>query len=232
MDKVWQREKRRRDAEQWRKDRMRRNWPIHKQIAVRVLNQFKDAARRDGVRYVVDGGQHQQNMKRLREFPGQEEIKLMIPSFAYRKEINRSQGAESVRWDLERGGGLIIQYLEWRGIVQAWCILPWIGKADARHSQDKDILLFHTYNPDDITEKRVAKMIQQTLMINRVASGLSCASWWEVQQVRYWKYMDDRNRKGIGGREFKFIGNWLITVVGAFYLLITLVSSIVSLMYD
>jgi len=228
MDKVWQKEKRRRDAEQWRKDRMRRNWPIHRQIAVRVLNQFKDAARGDGVTFVVDGGQHQQNLKRLREFPGQEEIKLVIPSFAYRKEIDRSHGTESVRWDVEHGGGLIIQYLEWRGIVQAWCILPWIGKADARDSQDKDILLFYSYNPDDITEQRVAKMISQTLTIHRVATGLSRASWWDVQTTRYWKYMDDRNRKGIGGRNFKLIGPWFITVTGAFYLIVTLASAVMG----
>lgn len=227
MDKIWEREKRRRDAEQWRKDRMRRNWPIHKQIAVRVLNQFKEAARLDDVRYAVDDGQHQENMKRLLECPGQELIKFMIPDVAYRKEIDRTHGGERIRWaGVERGGGLIIEYLEWRGIVQAWCILPWVGKTEDKDRHDKDILLFHTYNPDDITKERVEKMIRQTLTIHRVASGLTHASWWDVQRARYWKYIDDRNRKGIGGRNFKLIGPWPLALFGAVYLLVTFFSAL------
>lgn len=226
MDKIWQREKRRQDAEQWRKDRMRRNWPIHKQIAVRVLNQFKEAARKDGVRYVVQAGQAS-GSKRMHEFIGQDEISLYTPVVTAGKEVTRSEGPRHIA---EHRGGLVIQYNEWRGLIQALYIYPRLTTdKEPRVGHNHDIMLFRTYNPDDLTKTRIEKLVRQTLTINRVVSVVTHASWSEVRWHRYWKYMDDRNHKGIGGRDFKLFRPFTIGVFGAIYLAVTLWSAIASL---
>lgn len=225
MDKVWQREKRRQDAEQWRKDRMRRNWPIHKQIALRVLNQFKDAARSDGVSYVVQAGQSS-GSKRIHEFIGQDEISLHTPRATVGKEVIWSETPLHIT---EHRGGLVIQYNEWRGLIQALYICPRLTTdKEPRVGHDHDIMLFHTYNADDLTKRRIEKLVRQTLTIHRVVSAVTHASWWDVQKTRYWKYMDDRNHKGIGGRDFKFFRPWTIGIFGAIYLAVTLWSAIAS----
>ncbi|MFI8608423.1 hypothetical protein ACIGFL_08865 [Pseudomonas sp. NPDC077649] len=231
MDEVWKRERRRQEAEQWRKNRMRLNWPIHKLIAVKALNEFKDAARQDRQAYVVANGQKRHAGELGCDFVGREEIGLEVPGSTVSKTIERGpRGANKIQSNYERGARLVIQYNEWRGIIQAWCFLPWIGAgAQPRADHDKDILLFYTYNPDDLTRDRVIKLVKQTLTIQRVVSCAVHASWWDVRKFRWWKYVDDRNRKGIGGRNFNLLTVWRTTIISAALAGIAALESLISL---
>ncbi|MDT4829070.1 hypothetical protein FQZ97_624800 [compost metagenome] len=210
MESMWKREFRKRQRNLERKERTNRNWPLHRDTALRIFGEFKQLARKDGVHFEVDGGVPV--IPGTDRLLGESNIVLSVPAIATGiGRISYANGGESITREIEKGCRLTIHHSEPEGLIEAFLSMP---RRDPP-LPNSEILIFHTYNSDELTADRVKSLIRQFLVFHRVTSRLQRGGLAERYKVRWWRFIDVRNRRGIGQREHHFLTKWELIVLGA-----------------
>ena len=84
----------------------------------------------------------------------------------------------------------------------------------------KDVLIYHSRNPDDLTKKQVLKFVRHFLIFQRVDSVIERASLLDRLRVQWLIFLDVRNRKRTNSLLFSFLNHWGAILVTIFATLV------------
>lgn len=91
---------------------------------------------------------------------------------------------------------MVIYYSCHNGFVQIFFAPP---RLNTSTSAGKEILMSYFLNMDQLTPEYVVKLIKQFLVFARVESSLERKYWHERFRVRWWRFVDARNRQAMKG---------------------------------
>lgn len=208
---------RKRQTNEMRKDRVNRNWPIHAQQVVDVFRAFALEAKADGVHLFVNEPEwiewsSLERSNRIGEFVlGATTVSLRFASeHTGEGMLTRTTETEKTRLDLEHGAELIIHHTPSDGLVQVFFGYP----SSSVDGKAKEPLLFkHTYNTDLITNDWVANLAPPFLTFNRFFSRLEHPSYTDSWRVRWWRFVDVRNRRGHLDSFQHFLTTWELVLL-------------------
>ncbi|POA74717.1 hypothetical protein [Pseudomonas sp. DP16D-R1] len=196
VERIWRKEARKRKANDFRKDRMIRNRPIHAQRAVEVFRAFALEAEKYGVYLIVREPEWSPKPDTLGEFIiGASSVHIRFGS-EYTGEglLTRTSDGETTRLDLERGSELIIHHSPADGSIQVFFEYP---VSNLEEENRKEPLLYtFTYNTDLLTNDWLISLLKRFLAFNRVESRLQHPSYLDTWRMRWWRFTDVRNRRG------------------------------------
>lgn len=216
LKRMWQKEARRRKSNDFRKDRMVRNWPIHAQRAVEVFSAFAMEAAKDGVRLTVTGPAWSDPTETLGEFIiGSSSVHMRFAT-QYTGEglITRTAERETKQLDLERGSELILHHSPSDGTIQVFFEHPTLRNEE--EDRKEPLLYAFTYNTDQLTNDWLASLIPPFLTFNRVESRLELPSYLDTCRMRWWRFTDIRNRRGYLNTFQHLLTPWELVLMGAF----------------
>lgn len=226
FESVWKSELKKREVHEESCERCDRNWPIHKAIGLEQFSQFSELTRQDGFRFqIVDYVEAQRNAEEGPWTVGQDSIVLGAPYRFIGQETyfkDSSQREDSLV--IEHGGNLVVHYTEKQGLVQVFLEPPWLSGSEKK---SQGILLWWGRNTDELTAEFYAGLIRKLLMFCRVESVMESSSFFERMTVRFWRYMDIRNRKNLLDSTHHFLNLWEISFVTAVLAIAGLVISLI-----
>lgn len=229
LERIWEAESRKRKANEFRKNRMILNWPIHAQRAVEVFQAFAREASKDGVRLNVKGPEWNPPPGEVGYFSlGSETVYLGfgIENTGEGNLIRNKDGAEEYTFDFEKGAALIIHFSPAGGVIQVFFEHPITNLEEKRK---EPILYRHTCNTDDLTYSWLASLIPPFLAFNRFESVLERPSIFDSFRVRWWLFFDIRNRRGYIEKFQHLFTTWELLVVGLVISVISLIGGFVGL---
>ncbi|WP_397450867.1 hypothetical protein [Pseudomonas sp. NA-150] len=220
VKRIWRREASKRSANEARKDRVFRNWPIHAQRAVVVFNAFALEAKKHNVSMFVTepewielANRHLGNQ--LGEFPiGVTSVCLRF-GLQYTSEglLTRTADGDSSELYIERGAELLIHHSPSDGVIHVFFKAPVMRSEPSE--ENEPLLYTHTHNTDVLTSDWLAALLPPFLTFNRVESVLERPSIFDSLQVRWWRFRDIRNRRGYL-KEFQHILTpWELLILAA-----------------
>jgi hypothetical protein len=219
VKRIWKKEARKRAANEARKQRVHRNWPVHSQRALDVFTAFSLEAELDNVSVLVTEPEWFDRHKeatgwRLGEFPIGESSVSMRFGLQYTGQgmLKRTEENESTELQLEFGAELVVHYSPAQGVIQVFFQSPSI---DSSTRKREALLYAHTYNTDDLTTDWLIGLLPQFLTFNRVESALEKPSWLDSLKVRWWRFRDIRNRRGYLEKFQHILTPWELVLLGA-----------------
>lgn len=226
LEAIWKSELLKRERHEESCKRCDRNWPIHKAIGLEQFSQFSELSNRDGFRFqIVDYIEAQHKTKTGPWTVGQDSIVLAAPFRFIGQETyfkDSSEGEDTLV--MEYGGNLIVHYTEKQGLVQVFLEPPRLSGSE---NKGQGILLWWGRNTDDLTAKFYKSLIRKLLMFCRVESVMESSSSFERLTVRFWRYMDIRNRKNLLDSTHRFLSLWEISLATAGLAIAGLVISLI-----
>lgn len=225
LERMLRKEGRKRLENELRRERVNRNWPLHAQRVVDVFREVQDKGRKHGVALFVSEPElfHHANGGlglRIGEIPLG--VSTVILSFVIQLTgtgvLTRTTEGEREEWDHETGAQLVVHHSFAEGLVQVFFVPPQLDKTTESESS---VLFTHTYNTDDVTREWVANLVSSFFVFNRVESVLELPSLLDRLRVRWWRFMDIRNRRGYLDKLQHVLTPWelmLITALGAIVL--------------
>lgn len=219
LERIWRKEARKRRANEFRKDRVNRNWPIHAQRAVDVFRAFAAEAKKDGVYLIVSEPEWCENGRAplpglLGEFIiGASSVHLRFGT-EYTGEglLTRTMDGETTRLDYERGSQLIIHHSPTDGLIQVFFEYPVSTlEVEKRH---EPLLYTFTYNSDLLTNEWLASLLPPFLTFNRVESRLEHPSYLDSLRMRWWRFTDVRNKRGYLDKFHHILTPWELLMLG------------------
>ena len=216
IKKLWAADQKARERHLWHKKRNIRNWPIHKMRALAVFECFAHAAREHGQFFgVIDQIRKPEAPDEVGIFHyGQDHVSLIFPSRPT-GELTVTQswgGGVYSKREREAGASLAIHFSEHNGVFQTFLFPP---KYSALVKEKRGVLIDFSFNMDNLTPDYSAKMIRKLLIFNRVESILESSTLLERWRVRWWRFIDVRNRKGIGEKAEHLLTPWEMIVLAA-----------------
>ncbi len=91
---------------------------------------------------------------------------------------------------------MVIYHSSHNGYVQIF-FAP--SKIEERKQSARELLMSYHSDMDELTPRLVVALIRKFLIFARVDSSLESASWQEQLRVRWWRFVDVRNRKSMKG---------------------------------
>lgn len=215
LERIWQKEARRRKANKCRKDRMIRNWPIHAERAVEVFRAFAREAAKDGVALMVREPEWSPRPGMRGDFIlGASSVHLRFASTLTGEGLlTRTAEGETQRLDIEHGAELIIHHSPPDGSIQVFFEYPLSNLDEAKRKEP--LLYTYTYNTDLLTDDWFASLLQRFLSFNRVESHLEQPSYLDTWRVRWWRFTDVRNRRGYLDKLDHLLTPWELLLLGA-----------------
>ncbi|WP_419737398.1 hypothetical protein [Pseudomonas sp. COR18] len=215
LEKIWKRELRKRQANEFRRDRTILNWPIHAQRVVDVFQAFEQQARKDGVHMRVVEPEFSPKPEEVGTFiTGASSVHLGF-GIEYTGEgiLDRDvEGYAQHALEIETGSELVVHFSSASGLIQVFFRHP---KTDRNKKSKEPILYKYTYNTDTLTHDWIASLIPPFLAFNRCSSVLQRPGLIDVWRMRWWQFYDIRNRRGYL-KKFKHIFTaWELLVIGA-----------------
>lgn len=216
LERIWRNEARKRKANELRKDRVNLNWPIHAQQAVDVFRAFATEAKKDNVRLIViepRGDIDSLGCKRMGKFAvGASSVHLRFaPTFTGEGMMTRTADAEDATFDFERGAELTIYHSPSNGLVQVFFEFP----ASSLEGKKSEPLLYdYTYNTDRLTNAWLTSLLPPFLSFNRVESRLEHPSRLDIWRMRWYRFMDVRNRRGYLDKFHHILTPWELLWLG------------------
>lgn len=199
LEGILRKESRKRFKNQLRCKRVNLNWPIHAQRVVDVFREIQAEGDKHGVALFVTEPEwfnpaYDDFGLRKGEFPLGETA--VILSFMTRRTgtgvLVRTEEGTQTTFDSEKGAELVVHHSPSQGVVQVFFAPPKIEK-----SIESDAILYtHTYNTDDVTRDWVMDLVPSFFTFNRVESLLERPSLLDRLRVRWWRFIDIRNRHG------------------------------------
>ncbi|WP_236167023.1 hypothetical protein [Pseudomonas fulva] len=224
---IWKSELLKRKKQSRRSERNDRNWPIHKAIGLKEFECFAKIARSDAVYFhVVDYCHSQASNENGPWYEGQDSIVLSrMDRFTGRQTHYESLSGSHCSSVFETGGSLVVHYTERQGLIQVFLTPP---LTDGSIASKKEVLLWAGYNTDHLTRVFFRVLIEKYLIFCRVESSFDGSNFLERAAVRWWKYMDIRNRRNLFGAPDKFLNPWELSAAAAVFAVVGLIISIVT----
>lgn len=113
---------------------------------------------------------------------------------------------------MESGGSLVVHYTYRQSIVQVFLVPP---RTDGAERKQMEILLWSSYNTDDLTPAFYRNLIKKFLVFCRLESPLESGSRVERLRARWWKYADIRNRRNLLPTPHTYLNAWEVSAAAA-----------------
>lgn len=206
---IWKKENRKRLAFEGERKRCDRNWLTHKQRVQQVFDEFLTLAPRFMVMDTVTARRATEESSPRRY--GEDSVVLSEMSFFTRRKTEYKNGVsvEIVR-EKEVGGSLTVHYTEGEAVIQVFFTPP---ISDQSTIEKMDVLFWYGRNTDDLTISFAEGLISKFLIFCRVESNFQRSSIFERARVRWWRFMDVRNRWQLYGTHIGLLNLWEVTVV-------------------
>lgn len=221
LERIWQREVRKRKANNFRKYRVNRNWPIHAQRAVDVFRAFALEAKKDGIHLnVIEPEWLENSRNRLPGVLGKFVIGASSVHLSFGMEytgeglLTRTSEGENTRLDIERGSQLIIHHSPTDGLIQVFFEYPFSNLEDEK--REEPLLYTFTYNSDLLTNEWLTSLLPPFLVFNRVESRLEHPSYLDSWRMRWWRFTDVRNKRGYLDKLHHILTPWELLLLGGF----------------
>lgn len=199
-----------------RKQRNTRNWPLHREKVAEVFRRFEAESRAlEGIRYwvTVSAGHPLYAGEPGVFLYGEDTVGLAVMDlFTARERRTVSEDhSQSFYRERERGAQLVVYYGEHNGYVQVLFAPPTLldGETDeSKSATSREILADYLFNMDDLTPDYAVKQLAKFLVYARVESALDRASWLDKMWVRWWRFIDVRNRQRVGAPVHELVTPW------------------------
>jgi len=208
LQRAWLRDKHKRIANCKRNARNTLNWPFHKQVALTVFDELNRHARLDNdfLHIMRQAGKPAFSGDWGSFYYGEDNICLSFKDryTGRRAELVTREGSKEQSNEREHGASLVIYYSEHSGYFQVFFAPPYFenyahGDEATATQIRKEILVTYRTNMDDLTRAFVKRMVRRFFIYARVESSLETNSWFEAMRVRWWRFMDVRNRQAMKG---------------------------------
>ena len=227
LNKIWKSEFRKRMLHAEHCERCDRNWLIHKSIGLEQFAKFAEVAINDGVYFqVVDFADNQRLAEEGPWYEGEDSIVLSsAPRFTGKETHYESLAGSHKDFFMEESGSLVVHYTYRQGLIQVFLSPP---RAQEAYVKKPDVLIWSSYNTDCLTRDYYDSLIAKFLVFGRVESSLEASTVIDRWRVRWWKYMDIRNRRNLLNTSNKFLNGWELSTAAAFIAVFSLIVAILS----
>ena len=227
LNKIWKSEFRKRMLHAEHCERCDRNWLIHKSIGLEQFTKFAEIAISDGVYFqVVDFADNQRLTEEGPWYEGEDSIVLSsAPRFTGKETHYESLAGSHKDIFMEESGSLVVHYIYRQGSIQVFLSPP---RAQGAYVKKPDVLIWSSYNTDCLTRDYYDSLIAKFLVFCRVESSLEASTVIDRWRVRWWKYMDIRNRRNLLNTSNKFLNGWELSTAAAFIAVFSLIVAILS----
>ncbi|MDP2245682.1 hypothetical protein [Pseudomonas sp.] len=196
---IWRKESRKRIKNQLRCERVNRNWPLHAQRVVDVFREIQAEGDKHGVVMFVQEPEWFQPTydglgRRYGKYPlGETSVILCFMRQRTGTGVfERTEEGDTHTFDYEEGAQLVVHHSPDQGVVQVFFSPPRLSK----DNKEEALLYTHTFNSDDLTRDWVMRLVPCFFTFNRVESLLERPSVIDRLRVRWWRFIDIRNRRG------------------------------------
>ena len=227
LEKIWKSEFRKRSLHIEHCERCDRNWLIHKAIGFEQFTKFSDVAMRDNVFFhVVDFANNQRIAEEGPWYEGEDSIVLSSLARFTGKETHYESLAGSYSYVvMEESASLVVHYTYGQASIQVFLSPP---RVQGAYVKKTDVLIWSSYNTDYLTRNYYNSLIAKFLVFCRVESSLEASSVIDRWRVRWWKYMDLRNRRNLLTSNNMFLNGWELSTAAACIAVFGLVVAILS----
>lgn len=221
LERMWRKESSRRTKNQLRRERCNRNWPLHAQRVVDAFREIQAEGDKHGVAMFVTEPKWDYDFSHRNSKLSLGETAVILRfsiQFAGTGVLERTDNGVTEKMDYEKGAQLVVHHSSGQGLVQVFFAPPTV---EGRTKEEDALLFTHTYDTDDVTRDWVMGLISSFFTFNRVESMLELPSMFDRLRVRWWRFMDIRNRRGYLDKLQHVLTPWeliLVTAVGAIVL--------------
>jgi len=224
-----QRELSKRLTARLQRQRSDRNWPIHKAMIARELDDFNEAVKPE-LRYLIaDSLISEKARKRSGQsyWVGNDSLTMrQSDRLTARADFDFTEGGVTQRKYFELGASITIHYTFVEGLIQVFFGPPC-------HEENKlarmDVLIWVGRNTDDLTPRFIRKLLKKFLVFSRVESPFEVSSLYERSAVRWWRFLDVRNRRQILEKTNTLLNPWGIVVWGAALAVLNLIIGLIQI---
>ena len=222
---IWKTEKSKRDSFACAIARCDRNWVFHKERAIAVFQELADIAgqfsvwdRNEVVKEYGDG--------QPKHF-GYDGVTLTeCDRFTRRRTVYNNGTSSHVDHEKVTGGSLTVHYTYGQGLIQIFLTPPISNQSIVKK---EDILLWAGRNTDALTTAFFERLVSKFLVLGRVESSFEKSSVLERFRVRWWRFMDVRNRWQIYDTHVNLLNRWEVPIAAAILALAGLIISVAKL---
>lgn len=141
---------------------------------------------------------------------GEDSISLSETLTRTRQGTFYKNGASQYQtWILRHGGTLSLHYAYGKGLISAFITPP---HTDATSEAKEPILIWFGRNADSLTPRLAETLIRKFLTVCRVEGNYE-GTRIERLKVRWWRFMDCRNREQTYNEYVPFFNNWEVPII-------------------
>lgn len=188
LDRLISKDSFRRARASYRILRANLNWQIHRDVALSVLRQFSDKHPSTG--WFVDKGGPSFTAPSGSSSVGESWVGLRMDRRFTGKKHCSAEGVLEKQEEI--GVSLVFHFTHTTGLLHVFVQPPSLSDSKTKPSE---CLLYYSHRLDAVDKKFCLKMIKRMLVLNRVKSAFQISNWIENSLVRYWLFMDARNRR-------------------------------------
>lgn len=208
--KIWRKHWKKANASMNKRAASNLEWPTKLALIHRSLDEFRDVA---GSLFKIADSSTVTLDDTDKIYKGQSSIVLSIPERYTRKAVV-TKTEEGVLLDriFESGACIVFHYTHGSALFQVLVETP----KDSDSNRPRETLLtYATHDLSEVDEKLVFRHVAKFLTTYRVYSSLEDSSWADRMKVRYWMFMDRRNREQVTSGSKYFFTAWEIAVFAA-----------------
>lgn len=209
---MWNKEKQKRDSFKAERQRCDRNWALHKERLASVFEKFSNMDNR----FIF----HSQKTDIVsRDLVALSEFSRGIRCWA----VHNNGSSQYLEYERESAGTLTVHYTYGQALIQVFLTPPQSNKSIIAKT---DLLLWVGRNTDSLTVEFCESLISKYLLFCRVESSFERSSFLERRRVRWWRFMDARNRKQMLDTHVNFFTTWEIATLLAITTALGLIASL------
>ena len=183
------------------------NWPDHQQVLLDAVSTFS-AIHPHHQFYVTHGGPE------VRPGDGSENIGeswVILNCMSYLTgKVHRSVTGKVDR-QIESGAQLVFHFTHSTGLFQVYLHPPILS--DSRKKHHIECLIWYSTSLDRVDSRFAYRMIKRMLAFQRVESSFQLSYGYEKLMVRYWRFIDARNRRKLLPEQHLLLTGWELAVI-------------------
>ena len=219
---IWKREKSKRDRFTLERARCDRNWIFHKERSLAVFQQLSDVAEQFSVFDKANSTKDADGPI----YHGYDYVGISEDDRLTRRRTVFNNGTSvHIEHEWEDGGVLTVHYTYGQALIQVFMKPP---KSTRSIVEKNDVLLWFGRNTDVLTSEFYERLVAKFLIFCRVESNFERSSFVERFRVRWWRFMDVRNRRQLYDTHVNLLNRWEIPVATAILAIAGLIISLLK----